>query len=70
MKRTFEAQSPPQLPRVRWAKLLTKTALWASTEFTLGLVGADTLADYSEFLSQHQIMTQVAEAFSNLITQV
>lgn len=70
MKRTFEATPRLQLPRVRWVKLLTKTALWASAEFTLGLVGADTLADYSEFLNQHQTLVQVAEAFSNLSTLI
>lgn len=49
---------------------MTKTALWFSAELVLGIVGADTLADYSEFLSQHQVVTQVAEAFSNLITSI
>ncbi len=70
MKRSFELKSKPQLPKVRWGRLFTKTAMWVSAELVLGVVGADTLADYTEFLSQHQTVTQVAEAFSNLITTV
>lgn len=70
MKRKFEAISAPPLPRVRWGKLLSQTVLWASAELTLGLVGADTLANYAEFLSESPAMAQVAEAFANLITNV
>ena len=70
MKRSFEFQSKRQFPRVRWGRLATKTAMWVSAELVLGIVGADTLADYTEFLSQHQTVTQVAEAFSNLITTI
>jgi hypothetical protein len=70
MKRTFELKSKPGLPQVRWGKLMTKTAMWVSAELLLGIVGVDTLADYSEFLSQHQVVTQVAEAFSNLVTSI
>lgn len=70
MKRSFELKSKYQLPQVRWGRLFTKTAMWVSAELVLGVVGADTLADYTEFLNQHQTVTQVAEAFSNLITNV
>lgn len=70
MKRSFELKSKPALPQIRWGRLLTKTAMWVSAELVLGVVGADTLADYTEFLNQHQAVTQVAEAFSNLITSI
>ncbi len=70
MKRSFELKSKPQFPKVRWGRLFTKTAMWVSAELVLGVVGADTLADYTEFLNQHQTITQAAEAFSNLITNV
>ena len=70
MKRSFELKSKPPLPKVRWGRLFTKTAMWVSAELVLGIVGADTLADYSEFLNQHQTIAQVGEAFSNLITNL
>lgn len=70
MKRSFELKTQRQFPKVRWGRLATKTAMWVSAELVLGVVGADTLADYTEFLNQHQTVTQVAEAFSNLITNV
>ncbi len=58
-------------PRVRWGKLLAKTAVWASAEILLNVVGLDTVADYTEFLTQHnQVVTQATEAFSNLITSI
>jgi hypothetical protein len=70
MKRTFELQSKPLMPSLRWGRLFSKTALWVSTEIVLGIVGADTLADYSQFLTQNQGVVQAAEAFSNLITTI
>ncbi len=66
MKYRFEAESP----KIRWGKLLTKTAVWVSVEVALNVVGLDTIADYSEFLFQHPTVTQMAEAFTNLITSV
>ena len=68
MQYKFAQESPR--PRVRWGKLLAKTAMWASAEIVLNVVGLDTVADYTEFLNQNQVITQAAEAFSNLITLV
>lgn len=72
MQYKFEHQFAKESPRfgVRWGKLLAKTAVWASAEIVLNVVGLDTVADYTEFLNQHQVITQAAEAFSNLITLV
>ena len=56
--------------QVRWKKLFLKTSVWLTAEIILTVVGLDNLADYSEFVLQNQTMTQVTEAFSNLITLI
>lgn len=56
--------------KVRWKKLLVKTSVWVTAEIILTVVGLDNLADYSEFVLQSQELTQVTEAFSNLITLI
>lgn len=56
--------------RVRWKKLFVKTSVWVTAEIVLTVVGLDNLADYSEFVMQSQQLTQVTEAFSNLITLI
>lgn len=55
---------------VRWKKLFVKTSVWLTAEIILTVVGLDNLADYSEFALQSQKLTQVTEAFSNLITLI
>ena len=55
---------------VRWKKLFVKTSVWLTAEIILTVVGLDNLADYSEFVLQGQKLTQVTEAFSNLITLI
>ncbi|MEB3294632.1 MAG: hypothetical protein VKJ24_15860 [Synechococcales bacterium] len=58
-------------PSARWRKLLIKAAAVATTEVVLNVVGLDTIADYAEFLANHApTVTTIAEAFSNLITQI
>ncbi len=56
--------------QVRWKKLFLKTSVWLTAEIILTVVGLDNLADYSEFVLQNQNITQVTEAFSNLITLI
>ena len=42
---------------VKWSKLIVNLTIWTLSEVTLNLVGLDTLADYSEFLtSQYQVI--------------
>ena len=40
--------------KIRWQKLVTNFFIWAIAETTLNLVGLDTIADYSEFLSSQE----------------
>lgn len=40
--------------KVQWKKVLVKTIVWLAVEFTLNLLGIDSLADYSEFIYEQQ----------------
>ncbi|MBE7385384.1 MAG: hypothetical protein F6J95_028790 [Leptolyngbya sp. SIO1E4] len=53
---------------VRWRKLLVKGTFWLSSEIVLGLMGVDTLADYSEFLIQSRVASHVSEAIAAVTT--
>lgn len=44
------------------AKLTIKTTLFLATEWLLGSVGLDTLADYTEFLSSQADLMLVSQA--------
>lgn len=57
-------------PRVRWGKLLKKTALYVGTELVLNLAGLDTVANYSEFLANNPNAQQLSDAFMNWITLI
>jgi hypothetical protein len=64
---------PPQpeaQPKIRWKRLLLKSSVWLSAELVLNVVGLDNIADYSEFLLKSQVIAQVSEVVSNLITMV
>ncbi|HEY9605837.1 MAG TPA: hypothetical protein V6C85_29800 [Allocoleopsis sp.] len=37
----------------QWKKVFVKTTIWLVTEIILNLVGLDNLADYSEFIFEH-----------------
>ncbi|HEY9727646.1 MAG TPA: hypothetical protein V6D50_14440 [Chroococcales cyanobacterium] len=39
--------------KVQWKKVFVKTTIWLVTEIVLNLVGLDNLADYSEFIFEH-----------------
>ncbi|HEY9737140.1 MAG TPA: hypothetical protein V6D06_12690 [Trichocoleus sp.] len=52
-------------PKVRWQKLFLHGSLWLSAEILLGSVGLDNLADYSEFLLQSRVSTQLMEVVSS-----
>jgi hypothetical protein len=39
--------------KVEWKKVLVKTTVWLAGEIVLNLVGLDNLADYSEFIYEH-----------------
>ncbi len=56
--------------KVQWQKLFLKTSVWLTAEILLNVIGLDNLADYSEFMLKNQALSQVTEAFSNLITLV
>ncbi|MDJ0620094.1 MAG: hypothetical protein QNJ63_25700 [Calothrix sp. MO_192.B10] len=56
--------------KVQWQKLFLKTSVWLTVEILLNVMGLDNLADYSEFVFNNQALSQVTEAFSNLITLV
>ena len=61
------AQEHPK-PPVRWRKLLVKSTFWVSSELVLGLIGLDTLADYSEFLVQSRVAHHLTDAIATLTT--
>lgn len=52
--------------QVKWRELLLKTSIWLSAEIMLSLIGLDNLADYSEFIFQHRVMTQISEVITCL----
>ncbi|MGJ3246217.1 MAG: hypothetical protein ACFE0I_09110 [Elainellaceae cyanobacterium] len=39
---------------IRWHTLLLKISVWLIAEVVLSVIGLDLLADYSEFLANHQ----------------
>ncbi len=43
--------------KLEWKKLFVKTTIWLAAEIILNLLGLDTLADYSEFLYEHEVAT-------------
>lgn len=44
--------------RVKWRKLIIKTAVWLIAEILLSLLGIDDIADYSEFVFERDLATQ------------
>jgi hypothetical protein len=42
--------------QVDWNKLLVKIAVWLAAEIVLNFLGLDNLADYSEFLSENDLV--------------
>ena len=48
--------------KIKWQKLLTSLFIWAIAETTLNVVGLDTIADYSEFLSTKENIETVTTA--------
>lgn len=60
-------EEKPQGP-VRWRKFLVKGTFWLSTELMLGLIGMDTLADYSEFLAHGRVVEHVGMAIASITT--
>ena len=40
---------------VRWKTLLVRVTVWLSLEIWLNFVGLDNLADYGEFIFEHNI---------------
>ncbi|OUC12284.1 MAG: hypothetical protein B0A82_23515 [Alkalinema sp. CACIAM 70d] len=51
------------------AKLTIKTTLFLATEWILGSVGLDTLADYTEFLSSQADLMLVSQADVSMVNQ-
>ena len=54
--------------QARWRKTLLKGTLWLSSELVLGMVGLDTVADYSEFLMKSQVADHVNQAIATITT--
>jgi hypothetical protein len=50
---------PKKPPFIRWRRLLTLAAIYASTEAALDISGLDTLANYSEFIENGQAALQI-----------
>lgn len=42
--------------KFQWKKVLVKTIFWLAVEFTLNLLGLDSLADYSEFIYEQEVV--------------
>lgn len=53
--------------KVHWNKLVVRVAIWVVGEILLGLIGLDTLADYSEFFSEHQENVPIVSTFEQHI---
>jgi hypothetical protein len=41
--------------QTQWKKLIVKVTAWLAAEIILNLLGLDNLADYSEFLYEHEV---------------
>lgn len=41
--------------KAQWKTLLVKTTAWLAAEIILNLVGLDSIADYSEFVFEHEV---------------
>ncbi|MEM6717191.1 MAG: hypothetical protein AAF622_19170 [Cyanobacteria bacterium P01_C01_bin.147] len=54
--------------QARWRKTLLKGTLWLSSELVLGMIGLDTVADYGEFLMQHQVADHINRAIATVTT--
>ncbi len=42
--------------QIRWKALIVKTTIWLAIEICLNFLGLDSLADYSEFIFQRDIV--------------
>ncbi len=56
--------------QARWRKTLIKGTLWLSSELVLGMVGMDTVADYSEFLMNSQLVDHLNQAIATITTVI
>ena len=41
---------------IRWKKLLINSVIWITAEIVLNCIGLDTLADYSEFVLEKNVV--------------
>lgn len=41
--------------KIHWKTAFFKTIVWLAAEIFLNLLGVDSLADYSEFIYEHQV---------------
>jgi hypothetical protein len=57
-------------PTIHWRKLLLKVATFAVTEVLCNASGLSTIANYAEFLTDHNTVTIATETIQNLITLV
>ena len=47
----------PQAMEVKWKKLIFQVCIWLTLEIFLDRVGLDTIADYSEFIFERNVIT-------------
>jgi hypothetical protein len=45
--------------KIKWKKLVFKVGIWIALEVFFSYVGIDTLADYSEYISDRSVMTSI-----------
>jgi hypothetical protein len=43
--------------KIKWKKLVFKVGIWIALEFFFSYVGVDTIADYSEYIFDRNIIT-------------
>ena len=41
---------------IRWKKLLTSSLIWITAEILFNCIGLDTVADYSEFVFERNVI--------------
>ena len=48
------------LASVRWKKLIFRVGVWLTLELFFDRVGLDTIADYSEFIFERNLIEKIA----------
>lgn len=43
--------------KIKWQKLILRVGIWLALEIFFSYVGTDTIADYSEFIFERNVIT-------------